>query len=347
MKKIYYFSLLFFVATSGNLKSQDIHFSQVLEAPLFLSPANTGFFNGYFRASANYRNQWAPMGKPYQTIGVALDGGLFKTKKRKAFVGLGLTVFNDKAGSANLQKTNALLNVSGILKLSKRSVMSVGLSGGADATNGNYSSLTFANQFDGNTIDPVKSTGESVVYRQYTTTDINAGIAYEYSKVTVDQDHDDIMSFRIAIGAFHLNQPRQEFAAGSEFRLPVRYTGALTTRYDFEDTKFSVTPSFVIQKQAQAWEYITGSYIKYRTGVGTKVTGQKTVNAIGFGAFYRSYDAFVAKLIYEMGDYGIGVAYDFNVSGYRTASRYMGGFEISLRYNNLASSLFDSRSEFK
>ncbi|MBI2722943.1 MAG: PorP/SprF family type IX secretion system membrane protein [Bacteroidetes bacterium] len=347
MKKIVYLFALFFITLSGVLKSQDVHFSQVFETPVFLNPANTGFFNGYFRAIANYRNQWSPMGKPYQTIGLSLDGGLFKSKKRKAFVGLGLTVFNDKAGSAGLQKTVALLNVSGILKISKRSVFSVGLAGGADATNGNYSKLTYASQFDGNTIDPNKPTGESVVYRQFTTTDIGAGMAYEFSKVKVDQDHDDAMALKLSVGAFHLNQARQEFGAGSSYRLPVKYVGAITTLYDFEDTKFTVTPAFVIQKQAQAWQYITGTYIKYRTATGTKVTGQKTVNAIGFGVFYRSYDAFITKLVYEMGDYAIGLAYDFNVSGYRTATQYKGGFEVSLRYNNLASSLFDARSEFK
>jgi type IX secretion system PorP/SprF family membrane protein len=347
MKKIYFFFALLFATLTGSLKAQDIHFSQVFETPLFLSPANTGFFNGYFRAIANYRNQWSPMGKPYQTIGLSLDGGLFKSKKRKAFVGLGLTVFNDRAGYAALQKTTALLNVSGILKIDKRGVFSVGLAGGADATNGNYSKLTYGNQFDGNTIDPSKPTGENVVYRQFTTTDIAMGMAYEYTKITVDQDADDIQSFKISAGFFHLNKPTQEYGAGSSYRLPVKLVGALTTRYDFEDTKFSVTPSFIIQKQAKAWQYITGTYIKYRTGVGTKVTGQKTVNAMGLGLFYRSYDAFIAKLVYEMGDYAIGVAYDFNVSGYRTASRYMGGFEVSLRYNNLASSLFDARSEFK
>lgn len=347
MKKIYFFFVLLFIAFTGSVKAQDIHFSQVFETPLFLSPANTGFFNGYFRAIANYRSQWSAMGKPYQTIGLSLDGGLFKSKKRKAFVGLGLTVFNDKAGYAGLSKTTALLNISGILKLSRRSVFSVGLAGGADATNGNYSKLTYANQFDGNTIDPAKASGENVVYRQFTTTDIAAGMAYEFSTVKVDQDHDDMKSFKISFGAFHLNKPVQDYGAGSSYRLPVKYVGALTTLYDFEDTKFTVTPAFIIQKQAQAWEYVTGTYLKYRTGTGTKVTGQKTVNAIGLGVFYRSNDAFITKLVYEMGDYAIGVAYDFNVSGYRSASKYMGGFEVSLRYNNLASSLFDARSEFK
>ncbi len=332
--------------TSG-LKAQDIHFSQVLETPLFLSPANTGFFNGYFRAIANYRNQWSAMGNPYQTIGVSLDGGLFKSKKRKAFMGLGFTLYNDRAGSANLQKTNALLNVSGVVKLSKRSVMSVGLSGGADATNGNYNKLTFGEQFDGNTIDPARLTGESVVYRQFTTTDINAGIAYEYSQVKTDQDHDDIMSFKISVGAFHLNRPNQEYGAGSVYRLPVRLATMLTGRLDIEDTKFSFSPAILFQSQGVAKMYMVGSYVKYRTRVGTKVTGQKTENGLGAGLFYRGKDAFVFKLLYEMGDYGFGASYDLNVSDYRTATKYFGGLEITLRYNMLSGSLFDSRREYK
>jgi type IX secretion system PorP/SprF family membrane protein len=347
MKKKYFIFGLLLVGLTGGLKAQDIHFSQVLETPLFLSPANTGFFNGYFRAIANYRNQWSSMGNPYQTIGISMDGGLFKSKKRKAFMGLGFTLFNDKAGAAGLQKTNAILNISGIVKLSKRSVMSVGLGGGADATNGNYNKLTFGEQFDGNSIDPTKLTGESVVYRQFTTTDINAGLAYEYNQVKTDPDHNDVTSFKISLGAFHLNRPNQEYGAGSVYRLPIRYAATITGRLDVEDTKFSFAPAIVVQSQGTARMYMLGSYVKYRTSVGTKVTGQKTENGIGAGLFYRGQDAFVFKLLYEMGDYAIGASYDLNVSNYRTASKYFGGIEIALRYNMLAGSLFDSRREFK
>ena len=81
--------------------------------------------------------------------------------------------------------------------------------------------------------------------------------------------------------------------------------------------------------------------------VGTKVTGQKTENAIGIGGFYRSKDAIIAKLIFETGDWVFFGSYDINISGYRAATRYAGGFEVGIRFNNLASSLFDSRSEFK
>ncbi len=347
MKKIIYVFSLLLIVCCAKVNAQDIHFSNINEAPLFNSPANTGFFNGYFRAIVNYRSQWAAMNKAFQTVAVSVDGGLFKTRKRKAFLGMGLTIFNDKAGSANLQKTNALLNVSGIIKTGKRSAFSVGLAGGVSANNANYSKLTYSSQFDGNTIDNTLPSGETVVYRQFTTTDFAAGAAYEWSKVKTDQDHDDVTSVKISAGAFHLFTPVQDFGPGSTYKIPRRYTGSIITHFDFEDTRFTVTPTFLYHNQGKAWQFVTGSYVKFRVKTGTKVTGQKTENGIGFGLFYRSKDAFIPALIYEMGDWAFFGSYDVNVSGYRYATKYSGGFEVGFRFNNLASSLFESRSEFK
>ena len=107
MKKIKYLIGVLLLGSMSKVNAQDIHFSQVLEAPLFISPANTGFFNGYSRAIINYRNQWGSMGNPYQTIALSADGGLFKSKRRKAFLGLGFTLYNDRAGAAKISKTNA------------------------------------------------------------------------------------------------------------------------------------------------------------------------------------------------------------------------------------------------
>src|SRR3954470_1548248 len=117
MKKIKYVSALLVFTLSGVIvRAQDIHFSQLYETPLLISPANTGFYNGYFRAIANYRNQWASMNNAFQTMGLSLDGGLFRSRKRPAFMGIGFTVFNDQAGAAKLRKLTALLNLSVVLK---------------------------------------------------------------------------------------------------------------------------------------------------------------------------------------------------------------------------------------
>jgi type IX secretion system PorP/SprF family membrane protein len=347
MKKIKYLSALLIFTLSGlTVQAQDIHFSQVYETPLLLSPANAGFYNGYFRAIGNYKNQWASMGNAFQTVGLSLDGGLFKSKKRPAFMGLGLTIYSDQAGVAKIRKTSALLHVSGLLKMGKNSALSVGLSGGTAGTNGDYNKLTYASQFNGNYIDPGTDSREAI-YRKYTTVDVAAGIAYDFAKYKRDSDHDDVTSFRIALGAYHLNKPNQEFGPGSVSKIPIRWCSAITSVIDLEDTKFTLTPTLVYQVQGKYEELYMGSYVKFRMSTGTKVTGEKTQNAIGIGLFYRKQDALVAKLIFDLGDYSIGMAYDANVSQYRTASNGVGGFEISLRYNRLASSLFESRKEYK
>jgi type IX secretion system PorP/SprF family membrane protein len=346
MTKTKYAFMLLLVQCSVLVRAQDIHFAQMYETPLFISPANTGFFNGYFRAIANYRNQWPAMNNAFQTMAVSLDGGLFKSKKRPAFMGIGLTIFNDQAGVAKLSKTVALLNVSGLLKIDKHSAVSVGLAGGTNATNGNYSSLTYESQFNGNNIDASRVSGE-IPYRQFTTVDVAAGVAYEFTKLKRDPDHDDVMSFRVALGAFHLNRPNQEFGAGSDYRLPVRFSAALTSVLDLTDTKFTVLPTFFYQQQATYQEMVFGSYLKYRMNTGTKVTGEKTQNSIGFGLFYRRLDALIPKIIFDIGDFSVGMAYEANLSAYRTASGGFGGFEISIRYNDLASSLFETRKEYR
>lgn len=350
MKKVIYILSLLISAFASDLRAQDIHFSQALETPLFLSPANTGFFNGYFRASANYRNQWASMNNAFQTYAVSLDGGLFKSRRRQAFMGIGVTFFNDVAGAAKMRKTSAQLNVSGILKTGRRSAISVGLAGGAAGTNANYANLIYASQFDGNAFDPSLPNGEPAIYRQYTTTDIAAGIAWEFGKVVSDQDYDDVKSFRLAFGAYHLNRPVQEYGPGSSYKLPIRLAYSLISNLDVTDTKVTLTPAFILQTQGPALEFLTGTYIKYRSKTGTKQTGKLQQTSIGFGAFYRGNrlsDALIPKLIFESGNFAIGLSYDVNVSDYRRASNYKGGFEVSLRYNSLASSLFASRKEFR
>ena len=71
------------------------------------------------------------------------------------------------------------------------------------------------------------------------------------------------------------------------------------------------------------------------------------VKPIQFNSSCRN-DAIVARLIADIGDFSVGLSNDFNVSGFRTSTNVSGGgFEVSLRYNMLASSLFESKREFR
>ena len=87
--------------------AQDIHFSQFYMAPLNLNPALTGLMNCNQRLSANYRNQWASVlrDKAFQTYNVAYDSRI--PVGRNDYIGVGGSIWGDKAGSLNF-RTNQL-----------------------------------------------------------------------------------------------------------------------------------------------------------------------------------------------------------------------------------------------
>ena len=358
MRKTGLLSFVLLVAFTFNLRSQDIHLAQIQEAPLVYNPANTGFFSGYYRVIAGYRNQWASMGKAYQTMGLSVDGGVFRNRYKNAFLGIGLNVFSDKAGAANLSQTMANLNIAAILKASKKTIISAGIYGGLSMNTGNYNKLTYASQFNGVEIDPGLASQESVVYHNFTNSDFGAGLSYEYSDVRTRNDRDDIISIRVGFAGYHLNTPPQNFGSNSyttaigtaiqkqSYELPMRLVGSLVTRFDIRNTKLSITPTVIYMTQGTATEITAGSYFKYRFKNGTKITGEQVENAFGIGLFYRHNDAIIPQVLIDMGTYAIGISYDANISSYRKASRTVGGFEISLRYNKLADALFNKRSEY-
>lgn len=327
--------------------AQDLHFSQIQESPLFISPAYTGFFNGYYRAIANYRTQWSAMGNPFKTIALQIDGGFFKNKKRNAFLGGGLSIYNDAAGAANFSVLSVGLNVSGIVKLSKQSAFSIGMYGGPVTNNANYPKLIFSQQFDGEKFDETLPSGEYYSFRKFTYTDVGAGMAYEFATKKIREERDYVTSVRVGIGAYHINAPKQSFTTASDYRLPARFAFHATGLFDISGTAISIMPNILYQIQKPATEFLLGTHLLYRFKNGTKITGEKKEIKTGFGIYYRNKDAFIAQLLFDMGAFAINIAYDYNISNYKIATKGMGGYEISIRYNKLGDALFAQKSEYK
>ena len=59
-------------------QGQDIHFSQVDADPVLLNPAYSGFYEGVGRFGMVYRNQWASVSIPYQTLAVSGEMALWR-----------------------------------------------------------------------------------------------------------------------------------------------------------------------------------------------------------------------------------------------------------------------------
>src|SRR3954471_922212 len=93
--------VLFGTLLPGLTKAQvDPHFSQYYAYPMWLNPALTGIVDGDYRVSANYRNQWVNIGKPFSTTGVSFDAAGANN------IGVGINVTNLSAGDAGYNYLN-------------------------------------------------------------------------------------------------------------------------------------------------------------------------------------------------------------------------------------------------
>jgi len=342
MKK-YLYIIALFISSLGF--SQDIHFSQIQEAPLWLNPANAGFMDGYFRAVANYRNQWMSMGNAFQTMAISVDASTLKTKKNKAYLGLGLFVFNDRAGMAKMGSTQAQIHINAIIKTSKKSKLGGAVYVGFNQNSANYAALTFGNQYNGKEIDNTIGNGEIVTYSSFLSSDVGAGLNYEFSSAAIDMLRDDIFSLKIGGAVYHMNRPVQKFASGSTYQLPMRFVGNVQARIDIKGTKISILPSLIYLKQATATEVTVGTHIRYRFKNPTKVTGVKSETGLNIGVYYRVSDAVIPQVSLDMGKYAIGLAYDLNLSTYKQVSKMNGGFEVYLKFMSLDDALFKRKRE--
>jgi type IX secretion system PorP/SprF family membrane protein len=319
--------------------AQDMHFSQFNEAPLLLNPASAGVFDGNMRVSMNYRNQWAAMGSPYKTMGASFDMPLMRDNVKRAYMGAGLSVFQDAAGDAKLGLMQAGLSFSGVLPLDRNNSISGGLLIGFGQRSISGSALQFANQYNSSSgYDPSMPSFESAPSESFTYADIGAGFYYEYSNQRSSIAQNDMFRVNAGLSCFHVNQPVQAFIGNTD-RLYRKFVTHASMHYEFPESKIVIAPGLMVAKQGPAREINIGSRLLYRIKTGTKITGFFSESMIGFGAFYRTKDAILPQIYYELGDFALALAYDVNVSSFKEASGMNGGFEIAVKWANMRGAL--------
>ncbi len=126
--------LIVIVNATGKLSAQDIHYSLYNMSPLTLNPALTGAFSGTARIGGIYRDQWANViGNQFVTPSFYVDAPIIRGFGKKDWVGVGFTMFTDKAGSLSLQTAASMLSASYHLSLNKKgtSILTLGVQGGS------------------------------------------------------------------------------------------------------------------------------------------------------------------------------------------------------------------------
>jgi len=320
---------------SPALEAQDPRFSQYYASSWNLNPAMTGVFNGRWRATVNYRDQWnsflAPV--PFRTYAASFETR-YNVGANNDYASFGLGAMHDEAGTARFTQNKVHLGGAFLKQLSggrnsSEHYLSAGAQLGFGQNSIDWSKLWFSRQFDTGSEMPdlgaangePNANANSPLYL-----DFNAGILWY---VVFPNE-----GFFYAGGAMHhLNQPTISLIEDNKETLYSRWSGHVGGQFPLTEN-FAILPGVQVMKQGPAMETDLGINFRYsnndlnelalRAGVWGRV-GNKLDKDLQM-------DAITIVGMLELNRWMLGLSYDVTVSGLTAANNSRGAFEVSLTY---------------
>jgi|WetSurMetagenome_2_1015567.scaffolds.fasta_scaffold16064_2 type IX secretion system PorP/SprF family membrane protein len=302
--------------------SQDVHFSQFYASPLLLNPANTGMTGENIRFANSYRNQWAQLGVPFQTLCTSLDRKLVIAGQT---FGVGGTLLYDQSSSFLLSANQFMLSFS-YSRIINNQEFTVGFQPGIVFKSFNQKGITFYSQFDPssqlfNSTLPNLETGMNDHLKYF---DLNMGIAWRTLISTIRP--------AAGISVSHLNMPVERFESSSAGRrLPMKLTFNSEVEVPL-NSRADITPSLLYSFTPGAYELVVGSLGNYMV----RLAGVPIRSVYAITMFRlnppRDIDAVILGGGAKFLNFDMGLTYDFNISPLRKVASFNGAFEISLIY---------------
>ena len=305
----------------SKVSAQDPHFSQFFSSPLTLNPAFTGKFDGSYRISGNYRNQWPTINNAFTTATASFDFHILPDRipSNDAW-GVGFMAYNDNSAAGAVNFNYATVSTAYHKGLDEEGYHQ--LSAGFQVTYANMlintSNLKFADQLTTNGFTGITNEIFNNATLKSNYVDINAGILYNGS--TTDRNN-----FYFGLSLYHITRPQQQFTGGY-FAMNSRATIHTGTYFPVGQTStlhLSALQSF----QGAAAETVLGGAFQMIAN-----NGSDNPASIYVGSWVRLNDAIVPYVGLEFSGMRLGLTYDVNTSTLKTASQGQGGFEMSLIY---------------
>lgn len=292
----------------AQVQAQDAQLTQFYAAPMYLNPAMAGNLDYFcddlatrFRGNVTWRRQW----DYFQTQVFSAD---FLFPKDK--VGLGVQVFDDRAGNSGLRNFNFSSSVSYKLAFPGTWRFHSGLQFGVGSRSiNNWNQYSFPDQFNNNGFTGVPS-GDAQPVRDnviYPTVALG-GLVFN-------------SNFYFGLSAFNVNTPNASFMGGSD-PYPMRMSAHTGFRFSLRKLSnrseafrdLSIMPNIQVRRQRNTTQADIGMYINneplifgvwYR-GLPMVKNAENTINQ----------DAFALLLGYKqiIGDYYFKIAYSHDVN---------------------------------
>jgi len=312
-----YFLILFITLAWFNNHSQDIHYSQMYATPLYMNPAFTGNHESDYRIGINYRKQ-DYYTRPYETYTAWGDTRFYpEILRRNGWIGLGAHMYYDNAGDAPLRKIQAMVFSAYSQGFNFDNSIYGSLGIGLGITNRSFDKhLIFEDQwndtyyfFDPNdeTNDPLYIANPSIFYF-----DFNLGMGFHHLV-------SETWMYEMGVSISHITKPRETFGGTADNRVGRKVIGQVAVQHILSK-KLLLKPEAYYISHMGSEEFILGANLVYIFEE-LKLSG---------GLWHRFGRDIIPALGIEFNRMNLLFTYDVNVSKQRMASKYEGGFEVSL-----------------
>lgn len=320
-------NILILIIVCNVAVSQDLHFSQNNAVPMAVNPANTAFYKGTHRAILNYKDQWSSInngGGIYKTFMASYDRPIFMKRFPKDRVGVGISAYSDKAGTAGLGITQLSLSASYHKLLNQNFALSVGFLSGFSQRGFSFEKLTWDNQWDGDYNSTISS-GEPPYDNQFYYMDFATGVLLDYR-------YNRYFGANAGISVYHVQPTELNFYPANENhnlhrRITMHAIGDIKT----QRMELTFFPELLISKQGPANEVTYGCSVKYQLSEG-KTSGKMLETSASLGLLNRLGDSFILIGRFSYLNYSLGISYDITISKLSRVNSSKGGLEISLIY---------------
>lgn len=306
------------------LPAQDGHFSNPMQTPTTFNPARTGSFNGCYRISSNYRNQWLLTGSPTNTFVIAFDEPMKIARSRNTRIGVGFHILQDISAGSLLNHSDLKLNLAlhRFLDYDKKHRLSLGFHSGIVQTKVNINELGFEEQFNSvSAIDLDRNNGENFQTGNLFALDHNIGLYYLgiIKKINFSSD----------FSVHHINTPHFSLFNEQTDSSIIRRKYNMTLNIEKElNSKSILTISNYNQIQSGNRIIIIGGSMIYKDLL---INGDK--NAVELGLYYRYRDAFILNFKTKIKEHSFNFSYDITTSGFAKATRTFGALELGYTRN--------------
>ncbi len=294
--------------------AQAPQFSQFYASPLYLAPSFAGATDGS-RITLNYRNQWPSLPGTFVTYAFGFDHYFHDYNS-----GVGLLLFRDQAGSANLATTNAGILYSYNFKLNNNWILRPGIHFLYSQRTIDYNKLVFGDQIslDG---DGLPSTQTSLPMEKIDYFDASASLVAYKNNIWAGFTFDHLMTPDQSMTNQENHVPMKiSLFGGYRFMLSRPLAGV---------TEESISLTFLYKNQGPFNQFDLGAYwTKEPVSIGLLYRGIPIFNSPVYGTFNN--DAVVLMAALRTESFRIGYSYDFTIS--RLLGSTGGSHEISIIY---------------